>query len=227
MIRRPPRSTLSSSSAASDVYKRQEYGGPRTEPMQAQKRKRATVEGPAGQDAFSETTTEVARDWRGSVPCRGFRSSAGCKWGDKCSFAHGEPRVFTHGNYDRYYGYRNQWPGGEDARLRLLRAEWFRGRKCLDIGCNVGKLTMGVDHKFECSSMLGVDIDPGLIEQAKVKNNQHGVQSRVEFACLDFVSDSSSLSGNKYDVIMCMSVTKWMHLNPNPQPNLNPNPHPN
>ena len=26
MIRRPPRSTLSSSSAASDVYKRQEYG---------------------------------------------------------------------------------------------------------------------------------------------------------------------------------------------------------
>eukprot|EP00658_Telonema_sp_P-2_P011110 TRINITY_DN14225_c0_g1_i3.p1 TRINITY_DN14225_c0_g1~~TRINITY_DN14225_c0_g1_i3.p1 ORF type:complete len:942 (-),score=213.51 TRINITY_DN14225_c0_g1_i3:82-2907(-) len=28
MIRRPPRSTLSSSSAASDVYKRQEYGGP-------------------------------------------------------------------------------------------------------------------------------------------------------------------------------------------------------
>eukprot|EP00658_Telonema_sp_P-2_P026482 TRINITY_DN2069_c0_g1_i2.p1 TRINITY_DN2069_c0_g1~~TRINITY_DN2069_c0_g1_i2.p1 ORF type:complete len:128 (+),score=20.42 TRINITY_DN2069_c0_g1_i2:142-525(+) len=27
MIRRPPRSTLSSSSAASDVYKRQEYGG--------------------------------------------------------------------------------------------------------------------------------------------------------------------------------------------------------
>eukprot|EP00658_Telonema_sp_P-2_P067303 TRINITY_DN56226_c0_g1_i1.p1 TRINITY_DN56226_c0_g1~~TRINITY_DN56226_c0_g1_i1.p1 ORF type:complete len:251 (+),score=55.87 TRINITY_DN56226_c0_g1_i1:101-853(+) len=30
MIRRPPRSTLSSSSAASDVYKRQEYGGTTT-----------------------------------------------------------------------------------------------------------------------------------------------------------------------------------------------------
>eukprot|EP00656_Telonema_subtile_P038661 TRINITY_DN4388_c0_g1_i2.p1 TRINITY_DN4388_c0_g1~~TRINITY_DN4388_c0_g1_i2.p1 ORF type:complete len:274 (+),score=85.71 TRINITY_DN4388_c0_g1_i2:125-946(+) len=33
MIRRPPRSTLSSSSAASDVYKRQEYGGHFTENM--------------------------------------------------------------------------------------------------------------------------------------------------------------------------------------------------
>ena len=33
MIRRPPRSTLSSSSAASDVYKRQGKGGFRTPPM--------------------------------------------------------------------------------------------------------------------------------------------------------------------------------------------------
>eukprot|EP00658_Telonema_sp_P-2_P024143 TRINITY_DN19688_c0_g1_i3.p1 TRINITY_DN19688_c0_g1~~TRINITY_DN19688_c0_g1_i3.p1 ORF type:complete len:101 (+),score=29.72 TRINITY_DN19688_c0_g1_i3:138-440(+) len=34
MIRRPPRSTLSSSSAASDVYKRQEYGGSEKGAMQ-------------------------------------------------------------------------------------------------------------------------------------------------------------------------------------------------
>eukprot|EP00658_Telonema_sp_P-2_P036287 TRINITY_DN26283_c0_g1_i2.p1 TRINITY_DN26283_c0_g1~~TRINITY_DN26283_c0_g1_i2.p1 ORF type:complete len:137 (+),score=60.75 TRINITY_DN26283_c0_g1_i2:131-541(+) len=33
MIRRPPRSTLSSSSAASDVYKRQEYGDPNRDKM--------------------------------------------------------------------------------------------------------------------------------------------------------------------------------------------------
>src|SRR5665648_93926 len=35
MIRRPPRSTLSSSSAASDVYKRQEAYGPLAQPQAA------------------------------------------------------------------------------------------------------------------------------------------------------------------------------------------------
>eukprot|EP00658_Telonema_sp_P-2_P020514 TRINITY_DN18114_c0_g1_i3.p1 TRINITY_DN18114_c0_g1~~TRINITY_DN18114_c0_g1_i3.p1 ORF type:complete len:135 (+),score=40.30 TRINITY_DN18114_c0_g1_i3:133-537(+) len=38
MIRRPPRSTLSSSSAASDVYKRQEYGDSKTQNMECSPR---------------------------------------------------------------------------------------------------------------------------------------------------------------------------------------------
>ncbi len=36
----------------------------------------------------------------------------------------------------------------DDPRLGLLRAEWFAGRRCLDVGCNAGLLTMSIAYKF-------------------------------------------------------------------------------
>lgn len=40
-----------------------------------------------------------------------------------------------------YYGYRN--PSCEDGRW-VLKPEWFRGRDVLDLGCNVGHLTLSI-----------------------------------------------------------------------------------
>eukprot|EP00656_Telonema_subtile_P056644 TRINITY_DN9103_c0_g1_i3.p1 TRINITY_DN9103_c0_g1~~TRINITY_DN9103_c0_g1_i3.p1 ORF type:complete len:163 (-),score=17.92 TRINITY_DN9103_c0_g1_i3:286-774(-) len=59
MIRRPPRSTLSSSSAASDVYKRQginaEYGEPRQGDMTITREPRSGERPRAGQQSTQET----------------------------------------------------------------------------------------------------------------------------------------------------------------------------
>ncbi|XP_047071040.1 probable RNA methyltransferase At5g51130 [Lolium rigidum] len=162
--------------------------------------------------------------------------------------------VFIYGNYRNYYGYRIDHNVGEDPRLEIFRKEWFAGKDCLDIGCNQGLVTIGLAMKFECRSILGVDIDSGLIEtakwnlrtiaragkvatkSAKVHNSsdsttqscpevvsemsngnisvhkQHDLFEIVSFRPDNFVQSTHRYS-EQYDTIMCLSVTKWIHLN--------------
>ncbi|XBI09734.1 hypothetical protein VPH35_137219 [Triticum aestivum] len=163
--------------------------------------------------------------------------------------------AFIYGNYRNYYGYRIDRNGGEDPRLEIFKKEWFAGKDCLDIGCNQGLVTIGIAMKFECQSILGVDIDKGLIdlanwnlrrisrtgnmapESAKVHNSSdsttkscpeevvsempNGNISKYEqpdlFEIVSFRSENFVQSKHKYaeqyDTIMCLSVTKWIHLN--------------
>ena len=76
-------------------------------------------------------------------------------------------QIYEHGNYDAYYGYRYQSDGGDDPRLAAFDPSWFRGRDCLDIGCNAGRLTIAIARKFGVASMVGVDIDAKLVARAK------------------------------------------------------------
>ena len=100
-------------------------------------------------------------------------------------------RKFAHGNYDRYYGYR--WekcqmaqfdPNWEkhDPRLGVMPAELFRGKRCLDIGCNAGFLTIAVAHMFQCAYILGVDIDKSLITKARTILRQRAAFIAAEIA---------------------------------------------
>ena len=54
-----------------------------------------------------------------------------------------QKQKFIYGNYNRYYGYRNV-ETGDDPRLAFFKKEWFAGKRCLDIGCNVGELTLAI-----------------------------------------------------------------------------------
>lgn len=76
-------------------------------------------------------------------------------------------KLYPHGNYHNYYGYRALGSFDEDPRLRLLQAGWFRGRHVLDVGCNEGLVTLGVSAGFGCSRTTGVDIDGTLIKRAQ------------------------------------------------------------
>ena len=66
------------------------------------------------------------------------------------------PTAATRGNYSNYYWRRSGGgallstaPGvWNDGRLAVLRPEWFAGRRCLDVGCNAGLLTMSIAYKF-------------------------------------------------------------------------------
>ena len=69
---------------------------------------------------------------------------------------------FQYGNYNRYYGYRNG--GGPDARLGCLRAEWFCGLDVLDVGCNIGHVTLTVARDHAPRRCVGLDIDSSLIK---------------------------------------------------------------
>lgn len=81
--------------------------------------------------------------------------------------------LFQYGNYNKYYGYRNpdQTP---DIRLEYLRREWFEGKEVLDIGCNIGHITLTVARDYKPKRVVGIDIDKKLINIAE-KNIKHYV----------------------------------------------------
>ncbi|KAM8972721.1 7SK snRNA methylphosphate capping enzyme [Pelodytes ibericus] len=161
---------------------------------------------------------------------------------------------FQYGNYCQYYGYRNPCHT-EDARLQVLRPEWFRGKAVLDIGCNVGHLTLCVAQNMGASRVVGLDIDRSLVRAAR-QNIRHYVSENAKTAgafpaalaatrgpiaapslppegteedkkMTDFPHNIVFVQGNyvldrdelvevqqaEYDVILCFSITKWVHLN--------------
>ncbi|XP_053687506.1 7SK snRNA methylphosphate capping enzyme bin3 [Sabethes cyaneus] len=79
-----------------------------------------------------------------------------------------EETKYHYGNYDRYYGYRNL---NEfiDVRLKVfLRNPYlFRDKDVLDIGCNVGLMTIAVAKMLHTKSITGIDIDSKLIAKAR------------------------------------------------------------
>ena len=52
------------------------------------------------------------------------------------------------------------------AWLQVFKRAWFQGRRCLDIGCNSGAITLSIAAQLAPRSMLGVDIDASLIRKA-------------------------------------------------------------
>ena len=79
--------------------------------------------------------------------------------------------TFSRGNYLAYYGYRNA-PGADDPRLQLFTREMFEGKDVLDVGCNMGHVTLSVARNFSPRRIVGIDVDRRLIAAAK-RNIKH------------------------------------------------------
>lgn len=164
-------------------------------------------------------------------------------------------KLFIYGNYNRYYGYRNP-NSSQDLRLKCFKKEWFEGKDVLDLGCNVGHVTLTIARDFNPRVILGMDIDTALIKAAR-NNLRYYVQNQVSvpgtsrqgtsfpvsfsvtsgplaapvvqgseenlsfphnvlFKQENYVPCSNEvLSKQKpmYDMILCLSLTKWIHLN--------------
>ncbi|KAL4669733.1 hypothetical protein H8959_008287 [Pygathrix nigripes] len=227
------------------------------------KRRRTSSKSEAGARGGGQGSKEKGRgSWGGRhhhhhpLPATGFKK---------------QQRKFQYGNYCKYYGYRN--PSCEDGRLRVLKPEWFRGRDVLDLGCNVGHLTLSIACKWGPSRMVGLDIDSRLIHSAR-QNIRHYLSeelrlppqtlegdpgtegeegtttvrkrscfpasltasrgpiaapqvpldgadtsvfpNNVVFVTGNYVLDRDDLveaQTPEYDVVLCLSLTKWVHLN--------------
>ena len=68
-------------------------------------------------------------------------------------------------------------------------------------------------------SLLGVDLDPILIERARERNPR---PDRIIFECFDFLTEDCNrvlnehldrFEKSRFDVVFCFSVTMWIHLN--------------
>ncbi|KAI8906694.1 Bicoid-interacting protein 3-domain-containing protein [Gorgonomyces haynaldii] len=135
-----------------------------------------------------------------------------------------------HGNYPFYYGYRHTTR--LDPRLLILKPEWFQNKRMLDIGCHSGILTLEIAFLLQPKSVLGVDIDPQLIQQARSHLRVWRTQqyqetmdyfplscvpydrstANVNFRLCDYANEPFPLAP-EYDVILLLSITKWIHLN--------------
>ncbi|XP_060069259.1 7SK snRNA methylphosphate capping enzyme-like [Ylistrum balloti] len=156
---------------------------------------------------------------------------------------------FVYGNYNRYYGYRNP-DTADDYRLMSFRKEWFEGKDAIDIGCNVGHVTLAIAKEMHPRKIIGIDIDSSLIAAAR-KNVRHYI-SKENMGCGSFPISNTlnygpiaappvnevysfpkfphnvvfvqgnyvlereellELQKEDYDVILALSLTKWVHLN--------------
>lgn len=52
------------------------------------------------------------------------------------------------------------------SRVQCFERSWFANRRCLDVGCNEGLVTLALATRFGCRSMMGVDIDEHLVRKA-------------------------------------------------------------
>ncbi|KAK9768111.1 hypothetical protein K7432_001513 [Basidiobolus ranarum] len=137
-------------------------------------------------------------------------------------------KKYINGNYPQYYGYRNR---KEDPRLELFQ-KWIEGKSVLDIGCNAGYVTVELALRYRPKEILGVDIDESLIAKcwAHLKHQANLLNSKGEKKPQEMVNESECLPQNisfrtsnwvlehaeslpQYQVILCLSVTKWIHLN--------------
>ncbi|XP_061618973.1 7SK snRNA methylphosphate capping enzyme-like [Phyllopteryx taeniolatus] len=147
-------------------------GGTRKSNDRRQRTRRRTTSG---------ISTRVVADT--AEPARFRTPLAGGAGLDKCTRKPPEKKDkhrYQYGNYCRYYGYHgfygNGWEGrigpAEDARLRLLQADWFRDKKALDVGCGAGHLTLTVARTFNPAHILGVEMDGRLVRAAR-QNIRH------------------------------------------------------
>lgn len=81
--------------------------------------------------------------------------------------------------------------------LQLLEEAPIAGRRVLDVGCGSGILSIGC-AKLGAAHVLGVDIEPGAVEVAKVNSKRNGVV--VECAEQDALGEAPAAEG--WDVIL-------------------------
>lgn len=141
-------------------------------------------------------------------------------------------KIFEYGNYNRYYGYRNiNESPKDDVRLQALVAQkhLLEGKRLLDIGCNNGSLTLLIAKHCQPASVVGIDIDGELIGSARkhlsvmLKTLPASVDAAstmtlksTQFRKANYVYEDELLLDSErpqFDVILCLSVTKWIHLN--------------
>ena len=97
----------------------------------------------------------------------------------------------THYPPDFVTGLQMQWgtgflsPGGPEEVVEILKGVDVTGKSVLDIGCGVAGPAMVIAKNLDASEVLGVDIEPYLIETGQQNVAAAGLGDRVSLKLVD------------------------------------------
>lgn len=144
---------------------------------------------------------------------------------EELSFIGRDPGATKYGNFINYYSFHST-----KERTDSLHPDMFKSPiknqpiLCLDIGCNTGELTKEMYLYLKniypncVIKMLGIDIDPTLIQRAQETNHN----PKINFTAANIVTETDkeilrkyieSHKKNFFDLTFCFSVTMWIHIN--------------
>jgi len=99
--------------------------------------------------------------------------------------------------------------GGRERLDLLLLNEDFRGKRVLDLGCNVGFFSSNI-AKY-AKEVVGIDHDEVAISKAKEIAAKHEIKN-INFICGKITSELLDDLG-KFDVVLALAVLPWIKKN--------------
>lgn len=87
---------------------------------------------------------------------------------------------YKHGNFihfgdkfdDEFHETVNVLPPSRDQRIQNFKMDWFKGKKCLSVGCGDSHVVHWIHKHCQPTSIKGIDIDAGLVNIAKSKHRE-------------------------------------------------------
>ena len=76
-------------------------------------------------------------------------------------------------------------PGGDDETTMVLDGLDLRGRRVLDIGCGTGGCAFLINCRFGPASIIGVDVEAGVVDKANVASATKGLADKVRFVTVE------------------------------------------
>ncbi len=76
-------------------------------------------------------------------------------------------------------------PGGPEEIRRILRNTDVQGKKVLEIGCGIAGPAIVIAGEFEAEQVIGVDIEPQLIERGKSNVTAAGLQDKIQLQLVE------------------------------------------
>ncbi len=111
---------------------------------------------------------------------------------------------FYFGNFEHFY-YNKFLSVFNDERLKYFDEEMIINKKCLDIGCNNGILTILIALNFRPEKIDGIDIDAKLIKKA-IKNYKYVLRNNLNKNYIDNLiivgKTDNEVNGNILEEIM-------------------------
>ena len=103
------------------------------------------------------------------------------------------------------YG-RGYMSGGGDAEVaKILSGIELSGKRVLDYGCGLGGASVAIATQLKAESVVGLDIDPGLLSRAQVLVDERGVSDCIEL--VEGTPDELSFTDNEFDVVYVTAVS--------------------